>query len=275
LKTFITRSLTSLVYALIMIAGIIIHPLLFAVVFLLLLILALLEFYRLVTLAGGLPQKTTGFVTGIFFFCSLFGYVTGILPLHLAFIALLLLFLTFIIELYRKKPQPLTNIGFTLLGFFYIALPLSLINFLIYPGLPGNPRFYPWILLGTIITIWSFDSGAYLIGTTIGKHRLFERISPKKTWEGVIGGGIVAFLTGIVNAFFIPSVEMTGWLVISAIVIVFGTFGDLVESLFKRSLNLKDSGNLLPGHGGMLDRLDSLLFTIPFVLIWLIVSGLK
>lgn len=275
MKTFITRSLTSLVYAVVMIAGIVIHPLLFAIVFLSLLILALLEFYRLAGLAGGFPQKITGFITAIFFFCSLFGYVTGFIPLQVAFIVLLLIFLTFIIELYRKRPRPFTNIGFTLLGFFYIALPLSLANFLIYPGLPGNHKFYPWILLGTIITIWTFDSGAYLIGTAIGKHRLFERISPKKSWEGVIGGGIVALLTGIVNALLIPSVEISDWLVISAIVIVLGTFGDLVESLFKRSLNLKDSGTLLPGHGGMLDRLDSLLFTIPFVLTWLIISGMK
>ena len=273
MNTLLKRSLTGLGYAAVLIAGIIIHPLIFAGVFLSLLVLALMEYYRMVKLAGGDPQQITGIITGVLFFGSLFGYVTGRLPLFAVLSAVLLLSTIFIIELYRKKPQPLANIAFTLLGFFYIALPLGLLNFLIFPGLPQNTSFYPWILLGVTLIIWAFDTGAYLFGTAFGKHRLFERISPKKSWEGVFGGGTIALLTGVLNAWLFQILEITDWLVISALVIIFGTFGDLIESMIKRSFDMKDSGRFLPGHGGILDRLDSFLFAAPVIVAWLFFIG--
>jgi phosphatidate cytidylyltransferase len=260
-------------YAVVMIAGTIIHPLLFAAVFLTLMIMALREYNRLSEMAGASPQKIAGFCVAVFFFLSLFGTMSGYLPEKTPLITLLLLFLVFLAELYRKKPHPFTNIGYTLLGFFYIALPIGLMNLVIFPGDTGIRGFYPWLLLGTFVIIWFFDSGAYILGTLTWKHRLMERISPRKSWEGVIGGSVFAFLAGTAFAFIIPSVEIRGWLIVSGIVSFFGTYGDLIESMFKRSLNLKDSGDLLPGHGGILDRLDSILYTIPFVVAWLIVSG--
>lgn len=275
MRHFLIRSVTSLVYAVILIAGMVIHKLLFAIVFLALMILALIEYYRLAELAGAKPQKITGIVTAVLFFGSLFGYGCGFLPVFSLLSAVLFLFLTFVFELYRKKSQPIANIAFTHLGFLYIVFPIGLTNFLVFPGLPDDKRFYPWLLFGITITIWIFDSVAYMVGTAVGKHRLFERISPKKSWEGSIAGGVMALLTGVLNASLFPSVEISGWLTISFIVVITGSFGDLVESLFKRSLNLKDSGNLLPEHGGILDRLDSFLFVVPFVVTWLFVFGLK
>lgn len=264
-----------MIYAAVVVAGLLLHPFLFGAVFLTLMILALIEFYRMVKLAGGEPQSGWGLVISIIFFLSVFGYVTGFLSPALLFSVIPLLFVTFIIELYRKKQQPIANVAYTLAGFLYIGFSMGLSNLLAFPVSSGKHTFYPGIFLGVILTIWIYDSGAYLSGTPFGRHRLFERISPKKSWEGVIGGGIFAMLAGVLNAWLFQSIELTTWLMISFVVIVTSTFGDLCESLMKRSLGIKDSGNFLPGHGGFLDRLDSLIFTIPVMVTFLYIIGLK
>ncbi len=256
-----------------MVAGMIIHPLLFAVVFSLVTVFTLLEFYQLATLAGGEPLKSGGAVTALVFFGVVFAYAAGYLPLQSVGILPMLPLLLLIIELYRKKKNPLANMAYTLAGFLYVVIPMSLGTLLVFPHLEELPPFYPWILLGVVVTIWLFDSGAYLMGTAFGKHRLFERISPKKSWEGVIGGGATALLTGLVNTRLFPLLEGYQWMVISLIVILFGTWGDLVESMMKRSLGIKDSGNILPGHGGLLDRFDSYLMVVPVVVMWLWITG--
>ena len=273
MKSLVTRTLSGGIYAVVMVAGMIIHPLLFAVVFGLVTIFTLLEFYQLATLAGGEPHKCGGAVTALIFFGVVFAYAAGYLPLQSLGILPLLPLLLLITELYRKKKNPLANMAYTLAGFLYVVIPMSLGSLLIFPRMEETHLFYPWILVGGVVTIWLFDSGAYLIGTAFGKHRLFERISPKKSWEGVIGGGITALLTGMVNTRLFPVLEGTQWMVISLIVILFGTWGDLVESMMKRSLGIKDSGNILPGHGGFLDRFDSYLMVVPVVVMWLWITG--
>lgn len=269
MNSLIQRALTGLGYAVVLIAGLVIHPVIFAVVYLGLMVLSLVEYYRMVNLAGGNPQYVNGIATGVVFFVSLFGFAYGLWPLYVSLLAVVMLFSTFVIELYRNQPKPLSNIAFTLLGFFYIGLPMGLLNLLVFHGLPYENTYYPYILLGVTIIIWVYDSGAYLFGTAFGKHRLFERISPKKSWEGVIGGGVTALLCGVLMAHFFQMVDLLNWLIISLIIVVFGTFGDLIESMLKRSFNMKDSGKFLPGHGGILDRLDSFLFAVPFVVVWL------
>jgi phosphatidate cytidylyltransferase len=254
-----------------MIAGMIIHPVVFGIVFLAVLVFSMVEFYRLAGMTGSSPQTITGTIIGALFFIILFGIADGRLSMNYIWITSGIIFFIFVLELYRKQPMPMLNIGITLLGILYIAIPISLSSLLIFPGINGKQHFFPWILFGVIITIWIYDSVAYFVGSAFGKHRLFERISPKKSWEGVIGGGIAAMLTGSLNALWISSLEITDWLVISGIVIVAGTFGDLVESMIKRSINLKDSGKVLPGHGGLLDRFDSYLFVVPMVVLWLYV----
>ena len=126
----------------------------------------------------------------------------------------------------------------------------------------------PIILVGYFIFTWIYDTAAYLYGRQFGKHKLFERISPKKTWEGTIAGVIVTFLSSIGLYFLVNILPLTDWLVLATIVVVFGTHGDLVESLLKRSLNIKDSGTILPGHGGILDRFDTMLISAPFVFLY-------
>jgi len=134
--------------------------------------------------------------------------------------------------------------------------------------LEGN-TYTPKLLIAVFVLIWIYDSGAYLVGVSIGKHRLFERISPKKSWEGAIGGTLTAMLAAYFISGFIPEIKLVHWLAISILTVVSSTFGDLTESMFKRYFGIKDSGNILPGHGGILDRFDSLFFAAPFVVTYL------
>lgn len=125
------------------------------------------------------------------------------------------------------------------------------------------------LLIAMFVTIWLNDTGAYLVGVSIGKHKMFERISPKKSWEGFIGGAVTALVTGYVFSLFFPQISLLSWLIFSEIVVVFGTFGDLLESLMKRAIKVKDSGDVIPGHGGLLDRFDSMLLAAPAIFIYL------
>jgi phosphatidate cytidylyltransferase len=167
-------------------------------------------------------------------------------------------------ELYLQKANPLNNWAYFILGQVLIALPFALLNYILFID-----KWQPLILLSVFATIWINDTGAYLIGVTIGKHRLFERISPKKSWEGFIGGALAALLSGYVFSFLIPQISLINWFIFSEIIVIFGTFGDLMESLMKRTLDVKDSGNVIPGHGGLLDRFDSMLLAAPVVFIYL------
>ena len=179
-----------------------------------------------------------------------------------------LIIFVFINELYRNNKKPFSNIAYTLLGIVYIAFPLSLFNFFVFRGSP-IVYYTPNILLGFFILLWAYDTGAYLFGVSLGKHRLFPRISPKKSWEGFLGGAITSLIISYFISTYFSELQFQHWIVISFIIIVMGTFGDLVESLFKRSINLKDSGKIFPGHGGILDRIDSILLSAPIVFTYL------
>jgi phosphatidate cytidylyltransferase len=171
--------------------------------------------------------------------------------------------LTLIIaELYRNKPAPMHNLAFALLGQCMVALPFSMLNLI------ATAENIHWIL-ALFFLIWITDTGAYLTGMLLGKHKFFERISPKKTWEGFIGGALFAIAGSLVFWYFFPNVPVWQWIVFGILVVIFGTYGDLFESLLKRTVQIKDSGNILPGHGGILDRFDSLLFAIPVIYIYL------
>ena len=180
--------------------------------------------------------------------------------------------LIFLSDVINKKTETIKNNAVTLAGFIYVAVPFSLLNFFVYPGFPGNPEFYPWILAGVFFIVWMYDSMAYVAGSMFGKHKMAKNISPKKSWEGLIGGAIFAIIMGILNAVLFQAASMLSWIIIASIIVIFGTFGDLFESKLKRNLGIKDSGSILPGHGGFLDRFDSLLFAVPVIYVWLILS---
>ena len=180
-----------------------------------------------------------------------------------------LLFFTFsllIIELYLKAELPFNNTALTMFSLLYLAMPFSLLTYLSFSEIG---IFSPNIVAGILFLTWANDSFAYLVGSKIGKTPFFLRVSPKKTWEGTIGGGVFCMITAGIIAQIFTQLSLIDWLIIGAIIAVFGTIGDLVESLLKRSVGVKDSGSFMPGHGGFLDRFDAFIFCIPFVYFYL------
>ena len=215
-------------------------------------------------------------VAGVYFFLAMMGYNSGItssgvfIPYLISIISLL------IAELYLKQEDPVSNWAYTMMSQLYIALPFSLLNVLAFRAV-GDGICYTYLIpLSVFVFLWINDTGAYLCGSLLGKHKLFPRISPGKSWEGSVGGGILVMVIAVlvwylteqygVNDLQLSAVEWAG---LGLTVVVFGTWGDLVESLFKRTLGIKDSGHILPGHGGMLDRFDSSLLAIPAAVVYL------
>lgn len=218
-------------------------------------------------------------VAGVYFFLAVAGFRTGITGYNfVVFIPYILTIVyLFIGELYTGNKNAINDWAYTMLSQMYIALPFSLINVLAFEVSPvdGQIHYDMLLPLSIFIFLWSNDTGAYCSGSLFGKHKLFPRVSPGKSWEGSIGGGIfVLIVAGIIgylanNGESAHALSIPAWLGLGLVVVFFGTWGDLVESLFKRTLGVKDSGNILPGHGGMLDRFDSSLMAIPAAVIYL------
>lgn len=272
LSNLLKRSITGSLIVATIIGCIIFNPFSFYILFALISILGLNEFYNLSKKNNANPQKIIGIITGFVLFSSNFLYASGNIEAKIFLINIPFIVLIFINELYRKKEQPFINIAYTFLGILYIALPFSLCNYLVLQ--PSNEVIYtPHILLGLFILLWTSDSGAYVVGSQIGKRRLFPRISPKKSWEGSIGGAVFALIAAWIMSLYFKELILTDWLIIAIITVVSGTYGDLSESLFKRSIDVKDSGNILPGHGGILDRFDSVLLAAPLVFTYVQLSN--
>ncbi len=231
----------------------------FQVLFGIVAVLALYEFYNLFEKSVVKPNISQGVIVGVLIYLlSLYSIHESELNLYLIGLLVILFPLIGFAELYRKKTTPFQNMGVTVIGLFYITLPFVLINVM-----RLNTDNY-WPVLSIFILTWFSDTFAYLIGRKIGKRKLFERISPNKSWEGFIGGLVFSVLAALVIAYFTDDSFMKyAWY--GVIVSSFGTIGDLIESMLKRSLNIKDSGTILPGHGGLLDRFDGVIFVIPIV----------
>ncbi len=185
-----------------------------------------------------------------------------------------------IAELYRKQEKPFDSLAHTFFPVLYCAIPFSLIPFSAFSreGLSsliphGDMVFSPGIIVGFFILLWVNDSGAYLVGTAFGRHRLMERISPKKSWEGFIGGLVLSALVAWFISGWLGVVDRNKWIIISLIISIAGTYGDLIESMLKRSMGVKDSGTIMPGHGGFLDRFDSTLLSFPLVFLFISLFG--
>ena len=215
----------------------------------------------------------------VYFFFSMAGYCSGIVPSAVFIPYLLTVVYMFVSELYTKAPNPINNWAYTMLSQMYVALPFSMINVLAFRGV-GDGVVYNYLLpLSIFVFLWTNDTGAYLSGSLFGKHKLFPRVSPGKRWEGSIGGGILVLVVAALIGWYENSDAHEGmaelaltipqWMGLGLVVVLFGTWGDLVESLFKRTVGIKDSGSILPGHGGMLDRFDSSLMAVPAAVVYL------
>lgn len=229
-------------------------------------LLSLWEFYGIVPKTDHTILRIYSVITGtaVYFLSAM--YFQNLLQSKYLILIFPLIFLIAVIELYRKKERPFGNIAFAIFGVVYISLPFAFLNYLaLYSPLGIQFEYNPWLLMGFFILIWTNDTGAYLAGRAFGKHKLFERISPKKTWEGAAGGLILTLLAAYLLNNYTTILNLKHWLIIAVIVVVFGNLGDLTESLFKRSVNIKDSGAILPGHGGLLDRFDAVLIAAPMV----------
>ena len=216
-------------------------------------------------------NKTIIMLGGAYLFLAVMGFCIDAADSKIFIPYLLLLLYLMISELYLKKASPMLNWAYSMLSQLYIGLPFALLNVLAFHTDPeySSVSYNPILPLSIFIFLWLSDTGAYCVGSLIGKHRLFERISPKKSWEGSIGGGVVAIGASFVLAHYFTIMSMWEWTGLALVVVVFGTWGDLTESLLKRQLHVKDSGTILPGHGGMLDRFDSALMAIPAAVFYL------
>ena len=226
----------------------------------------MLEFYSLMKVQDYLPIRFLGVIIGSLLFIGMFLIEGGYLPSVYHFALFPLASFVFLIKLYKKNDvHPFINIALFYLGILYVAVPFAFTNLLVF----YNGEYSYEILIGLLLLTWANDVGAYFSGILFGRTKLFERISPKKSWEGSIGGAATSVTMSLVISLYFERLNTIEWVVISAIVVIAGTYGDLVESHFKRSIQIKDSGSSIPGHGGFLDRFDSLLIAVPFVVVFL------
>lgn len=266
MNNLIQRTITGIIFLVLVISAIAFHKISFLALFLFIQIGSMYELYTLSKKDEISPLKIYGIIVGSAIFIANYLFVNNIMSAKCFLPLIPLIMAVFVIELYRKSDQPFTNIGFTLLGLLYIAGSLSFANYIV---IDEYQNYNPHLLLGFFFLMWSYDTLAYVFGISFGKRRLFERISPKKSWEGFIGGTISSIGIAYIVSLLFTELSFFNWAIVALIVSIAGTFGDLVESAFKRSIDEKDSGKILPGHGGILDRFDAVFLALPLFYVYL------
>ena len=277
MNNFIVRTITGILFVAVVVCSFL-RPQAMVLLFALITGLTIWEFTGLANNREKVTvNRLISTVAGVYFFFAMAGFSSDLTPSAVFIPYLVSIIYLMVAELYLKNEDPIHDWAYTMMAQIYIALPFSLLNTLAFHSTPQGFVAYDAILpLSVFVFLWMNDTGAYLCGSLLGKHKLFPRISPGKSWEGSIGGGVLVILVAVLvwyltdqyqlNQFGLTALEWAG---LGLTVVVFGTWGDLVESLFKRTLGIKDSGNILPGHGGMLDRFDSSLLAIPAAVVYL------
>jgi phosphatidate cytidylyltransferase len=243
------------------IAGVCLNQWSYFILFAIICFFSLREFHALVNEAGIRTNKFFGVLLGMVLYGGTFLVVTGYLKRSIYIFFIALVFVLFLIELFQAYDKPFERTAFAFLAIIYVALPYSLLHYIVMK----NGAYDYKIILGILLMLWANDTGGYFGGRFLGKHKLYERISPKKTWEGSVSGAVLSFIIAGCVYYFANSFSLVTWFGLSLIIVVAGSLGDLVESQLKRSLSIKDSGSSLPGHGGFLDRFDGLIVSIPFI----------
>ncbi|MBS0011540.1 MAG: phosphatidate cytidylyltransferase [Bacteroidales bacterium] len=271
------RTLTGIFLIIIVLGGLWLHPVTYFCIGGILLAGSVYEYYKLISFTGIKPQKAAGIISALSLYLISVFVAAEALDSVFYLIVMGQLILIIVFQLFRKQEKPFDALAHTFFAVIFISVPFSLLPFMafIFPGpgtlIPGPVEgFSPGLMIGLMALSWSFDTGAYLFGSLLGKHKLFERVSPEKSWEGFIFGLLIAVLIAWPLSLWIKNPGTGGWIVLAILMSVTGTLGDLVESMLKRSVGVKDSGSLLPGHGGILDRFDSLILSLPVVFIYLL-----
>lgn len=277
MNNLVVRTLTGVLFVAALVGAIVISPLSFVIIFAVITGLALWEYSSLMNECAGVSvNRLITTVAGVYLFLAFAAYLSGYQGAEVFIPYLVTVIYLPIAELYLKKADPLKNWAYAFAGQLYVALPFSLLTVLGFINTdvaPGQMVEYNYLLpLCIFIFLWTNDTGAYCCGSLLHKRfpaKLFERISPNKSWVGSIGGGILCLVAAaVLNICFPDQMKLMQWFGFALTVCIFGTLGDLVESQLKRHLGIKDSGNILPGHGGILDRFDSSLMAIPATVVY-------
>ena len=280
MTNLIRRTITGAFIVILVLGGLWLHPVSFFIVGAVMIAGTQHEYYIMVRGTGVRPQLVTGIISGFILYVTSTIIALGWLPLDGFLLMIPVISVVMGIELFRKVERPFDSLAHTLFSIIYTAVPFSMFPFAAFgrAGLEplvsmGGIQFSPGILIGFFLLLWTNDTGAYLVGSSIGKHRLFERISPKKSWEGFFGGMILTLLVARLFSGWLGVADTAGWMFIAVIISIAGTLGDLIESMLKRSLGFKDSGTIMPGHGGFLDRFDSVVVAFPLVYLYIALFG--
>jgi phosphatidate cytidylyltransferase len=272
-KKFLVRAASGLVYVILTLGAILMGKTTFLIYFLFVLLFSTYEYYRMCHNRSIRPQVATGLIVSAAIFLSVYAWQFNYIEIYYLPALLPLFLLIPAVELLMQKEHAAENIAFTILGITIIALPFSVLNLIVTPPVnQASGVYFTEPLIGLLILLWANDTGAYLVGSQIGKHKMAVKISPNKTWEGAIGGALFTMAISILLWKFSEIFTLTDALILSLITVVFGTLGDLTESLIKRRFGVKDSGTIMPGHGGLLDRFDSLLFAAPMYYLYIFIT---
>ena len=276
MKNFITRTITGILFVACIVVCFL-NPTAMSALFALVTGLTVWEFTGLVNNRPAVSvNRFISTVAAVYWFLAMVGFCSGLTPPTVFIPYLVTLVYLLIAELYTKAEDPVNDWAYTMMAQLYIAVPFSLLSVLAFRSTPAGVMYTYLMPLSVFVFLWINDSGAYCCGSLLGRHKLFPRISPGKSWEGSIGGFVfvtaaAALIWYLTDLYGVNDLQLNlwQWIGLGLVVAVFGTWGDLVESLFKRTLGIKDSGNILPGHGGMLDRFDSSLLAIPAAVVYL------